>query len=47
MGMIRPQGLLYYRQRAFVKRLGLRVMALGFVERGQIVEACGDIGFNK
>ena len=36
-GMVRAEGLLPYRERAFVERLRLCVLALGFVERGQVV----------
>jgi hypothetical protein len=38
------EGLLADRQRALVERLGLDVPALLCVERGQVVEAVGDVG---
>ncbi len=40
--MIRPERLLYNRQRELVQRLCLCVLALGSVEFGQVVQARGD-----
>ena len=42
--MVGAEGLLLDRQRAFVERLGLGVLALGVVELGQVVQACGHSG---
>lgn len=38
------EGLLFDRQGALVQRLGLRVLALGLVQRREVVEALGHIG---
>ncbi len=43
LGMLWPQGLLPDRQRPLVERLGFGVAALGVVQRGEIVEAGGDV----
>ena len=42
--MIRAESLLPDRQRALVERLGLRVLALGIVQRREVVQARGHIG---
>ena len=41
--ILRPECLLSDGKRALVKRLGIAIAALGFVEQGEIVEARGDI----
>jgi hypothetical protein len=42
--MIRAEGFLPDRQRALEERLGLRVLALGVVQRREVVQARGHIG---
>ena len=45
--MLRPERLLADRQGSPVERLGLGVAALGLVQKGQVVEARGDIGMRR
>ena len=42
--MFGAQRLLSYLECPFVEGLGCRMLALGIVEEGQIVQGCGDVG---